>query len=220
MYTKVKHPETLDVVANLVNSPETGWIHYHLGAVHAYLPELEPPSDQPAVSLGPKAWKASELPKWNGTEMSFPLGTKGTHGEVLKEGAKGAPPFKGHRWLPLPDQSRKNLYKTPIGNAQYNAFGPDWMSWALAAQVHYSLLENIEKNQLGRYYYGGGLDPEREGIWDMAYERMNINFMAIWGKDILDAVPFGDEDDERFLSETLTARLERREPPQRCTEVR
>ncbi len=143
--------------------------------------------------------------------MSFPLGSKGTGGEVLAEGAQGAPPFRGHRWLPLADQARKNLYKTPIGNAKYDAYGPDWTSWALAAQVHYSLLENIEKNQLGKYYYGGGLDPAREGLWDMAYERMNINFMAIWGKDVLDAVPFDDFDDERFLSETLTARLERRE---------
>ena len=143
--------------------------------------------------------------------MSFPLGTKGTGGEVLEEGAKGAPPFKGHRWLPLRDQSRRNLYKTPIGNSEYNAYGPDWTSWAVAAQVHYSLLENIEKNQLSKYYYGGGLDPEREGLWDTAYERMNINFMAIWGKDVLDAVPFEDPDDEQFLSQTLTSRLERRE---------
>jgi hypothetical protein len=182
-----------------------------VGAVHAYLPETEPPIDQSPASLGPKAWKASELPPWNGSEMSFPLGSKGTGGEVLAEGAQGAPPFRGHRWLPLADQARKNLYKTPIGNAKYDAYGPDWTSWALAAQVHYSLLENIEKNQLGKYYYGGGLDPAREGLWDMAYERMNINFMAIWGKDVLDAVPFDDSDDERFLSETLTARLERRE---------
>lgn len=186
-----------------------------MGAVHAYLPEMEPPLDQSPNSLGPKAWKASELPLWNGSEMSFPLGSKGTGGEVLAKGAKGAPPFEGHRWLPLADQARKNLYKTPIGNAKHDAYGPDWTSWALAAQVHYSLLENIEKNQLGKYYYGGGLDPAREGIWDMAYERMNINFMAIWGKDVLDAIPFDDYDDERFLSETLTARLERRKSSSR-----
>ena len=141
--------------------------------------------------------------------MTFPLGDKGTGGEVLEDDAPGAPPFKGHRWLPLKDQ-QKNLYNTPISHTQYDAYGPDWTSWALAAQVQYSLLENIEKDQLDKYHYGGGLDLDREGIWDMKYGRMNINFMAIWGKDVLDAVPFEDTDDERFLSETLTRRLDRR----------
>lgn len=210
VYTKLKHPETLNVVANLVNSPETGWLHYHVGAVHAYLPELEPPKNQPAAALGPKAWRASKLPHWMGNNMTFPLGEKPTDGQVLEDGATGAPPFKNHRWLPLKDQARKNLYKTPIGKSEYFPYGPDWFSWALAAQVHYSLLENIEKNQLSRYHYGYGLDPNREGLWDMTYDRMNINFMAIWGKDILDAVPFEDPDDEQFLSQTLTSRLGRR----------
>ena len=141
--------------------------------------------------------------------MTFPLGEKGTGGEVLEDGAPGAPPFKGHRWLPLKEQ-QKNIYNTPISHTRYDAYGPDWTSWALAAQVQYSLLENIEKDQLDKYHYGGGLNPAREGIWDMKYGRMNINFMAIWGKDVLDAVPFGDPDDERFLSETVTRRLGRR----------
>ena len=141
--------------------------------------------------------------------MDFPLGEKGTGGEVLDDGAPGSPPFKGHRWLPVKDE-KKNLYKTPISHTQYNPYGPDWTSWALAAQVQYSLLENIEKNQLHMYHYGGGLDPAREGIWDMKYDRMNINLMAIWGKDVLDAVPFEEKDDEQFLSQTLTKRLERR----------
>ena len=209
VYTKFKHPETLDVVANLVNSPETGWLHYHVGAIHAYLPEVEPPKNQKPAALGPKAWRASALPQWEGDDMNFPLGDKGTDGVVLEDDAPGAPPFKGHRWLPLKEQ-QKDLYNTPISHTEYNAYGPDWTSWALAAQVQYSLLENIEKDQLDKYHYGGGLDPNREGIWDMKYGRMNINFMAIWGKDVLDAVPFEDGDDERFLSETLTRRLDRR----------
>lgn len=210
VYTKLKHPETLDVVANLINSPETGWLHYHLGAVHAYTPEMEPPLNQKPAALGPKAWRASELPAWQGDDFEFPINVeKGTGNEVLDESDPAAPPFKGHRWLPLSDQSKKNLYKTPIGHAEYNAFGPEWKSWAIAAQLHYSFLENLEKNQLRKYWYGDGIDPIREGIWDMTYDRMNINFMAIWGKDILDAVPFDDPDDERVLSETLTRKLER-----------
>ena len=171
---------------------------------------MNPPKDPKPASFGPKAWRASALPNWEGHNMTFPLGEKGTGGEVLEDGAPGAPPFKGHRWLPLKEQE-KNLYNTPISHTRYDAYGPDWTSWALAAQVQYSLLENIEKDQLDKYHYGGGLNPAREGIWDMKYGRMNINFMAIWGKDVLSAVPFGDTDDERFLSETVTRRLGRRE---------
>ena len=141
--------------------------------------------------------------------MEFHLGDKPDDGSVLKEGTRGAPPFKGHRWLPLPDPDI-NLYRTPAAQSKYDPYGPDWRNWALAAQAHYSLLENIENDRLDLYYYGKGLDPAREGIWDMNYERMNINFMAIMGKDVLDHSPFGEGDDENFLSITLPVRLRRR----------
>ncbi|KAI4179863.1 MAG: hypothetical protein L6R41_007591, partial [Letrouitia leprolyta] len=56
VYTKLKHPDSFDVVANLVNSPETGWLHYHFGAIQSYLPETVAPSDKPdAAALGPRA---------------------------------------------------------------------------------------------------------------------------------------------------------------------
>lgn len=211
VYTKLKHPYSLNVVANLVNSPETGWLHYHIGALHAYLPETVPPAHDPkGLSHGPKAWRASALPIWNEKgDMSFPLSDKPDDDDV-KPGQPGAPPFKGHRWLPLPDDE-KNLYKTPVANTEYSAFGLDWLKWAIAAQVHYSLLENIEKNQLSKYHYGSGLDDQREGIWNMNYGRMNINFMAIWGKDVVDNVPFENEDDEQVLSQDLPIKLRRRE---------
>lgn len=211
VYTKVKHPHSLNVVANLVNCPETGWVHYHLGALHAYLPETTRPGPDPnGTALGPKAWRASALPVWNEKgDMGFPLADKpDDNGKVLKPGQPGAPPFKGHRWLPLPDDE-KNLYKTPVAKSEYNPFGPDWQKWAIAAQVHYSLLENIENNQLRKYYYGSGLDDRREGIWNMHYGRMNINFMAIWGKDVVDNVPFEDPDDEHVLSVALPLKLRR-----------
>ena len=210
VYSKLNHPESLDVVANLVNSPETGWLHYHVGAIHAYLPETEPPPSDTDASYGPKAWRASALPEWNGDgEMSFPLGNKPDDGSLLEPGTPGAPPFKNHRWLPLPGNDTY-LHKTPMSESKYDPYGPDWTSWALAAQVHYSLLENIEKNQLYKYHYGSGLDDTMEGIWNMNYERMNINFMAIWGKDVKDHAPFPEDDDEAYLSQTLTKELKRR----------
>lgn len=211
VYTKLKHPDSFDVVANLVNSPETGWLHYHFGAIQSYLPETLPPSSKPdATALGPTAWRASALPIWNETgEMSFPVTMdKSDDGSVLEADRPEAPPFKGHRWLPLPDPE-KNLYKTPMAKSEYNPYGPDWKSWALAAQVHYSLLENLEKNQLHLYHYGTSSPTTSEGVWDMAFGRMNINFMAIWGKDVLDNAPFDGPDDEHELSVGIPVKLNR-----------
>ena len=211
VFSKLKHPESLNIVANLVNSPETGWLHYRMGAVHAYLPEYEPPPpDQNGASYGPKAWRASALPQWGKAVQEDSLTDGSKNGSDMMGGQPAPPPFNGHRWLPL-HKGEDNLYKTPIAQSQYNAFGPDWTSWAIAAQVQYSLLENIENNQLSRYYYGSGLDDTREGIWNMAYERMNINVMAIWGKDVLENLPFQDTDDEKELSVTLPLKLRRRE---------
>lgn len=119
------------------------------------------------------------------------------------------PPFNGHRWLPLP-KGEEILYRTPISQSQYNAFRPNWTSWAIGAQVHYSLLENIENNQLSKYYYGSGLDDTREVIWNMVYERMSINVMVIWGRDVLENLPFQDTDDEQELSINIPLKLRRR----------
>lgn len=213
VYTKIHHPDSLNVVANLVNSPETGWLHYRFGAIHAYLPELKRPKNPKADSFGPKAWRASALPTWAGKEMSFPVagvnGGKPDDGSTLPSDVPGAPPYKGHRWLPLPD-NEKNKDKTPMVKSAYEPNGPDWGSWSLGAQAHYSFLENLEKDQLHFYHYGHGLDAEREGIWDMAYARMNINFMAIWGKDVLDNLPFESFDDELALSVQVPLKLRRR----------
>ncbi|KAL8833292.1 MAG: hypothetical protein Q9170_004351 [Blastenia crenularia] len=211
VYTKLKHPHAFNVVANLVNSPETGWLHYHFGAIHSYLPETSPPVVKPdGAALGPKAWRASALPVWNETgEMSFPVTMdKSDDGSVLEADRPEAPPFKGHRWLPLPEPE-KNIYNTPISKSEYNPYSPDWKSWALAAQVHYSLLENIEKNQLRLYHYGTSSPSSHEGLWDMAFGRMNINFMAIWGKDVLDNAPFEGPDDEHELSVNIPIKLNR-----------
>lgn len=142
-------------------------------------------------------------------EMSFPVTMdKSDDGSVLEADNPAAPPFKGHRWLPLPD-SEKNIYKTPMAKSEYNAYGPDWKSWALAAQVHYSLLENIEKNQMHLYRYGSSSPSSSEGVWNMAFARMNINFMAIWGKDVLDNAPFDGPDDEHELSVNIPLKLNR-----------
>lgn len=134
---------------------------------------------------------------------------KGDNGSALPTDVPGAPPFKGHRWLPLPD-NENNIHNTPMKDSTYDPNGPDWQSWSLGAQKHYSFLQNLEKDELDRYHYGWGNDLGRERIWNMMYLRMNINFMAIWGKDVLNNLPFETIDDERELSVTVPVKLGRR----------
>ncbi|KAL8742614.1 MAG: hypothetical protein Q9190_004925 [Brigantiaea leucoxantha] len=214
VYTKIRHPQSFAVIANLINSPETGWLHYHFGAVHPYLPETTKPAPDPSgTSLGSKAWRASKLPLWNTIntgEMTFPVTMdKPDDGSTLEPDNPAAPPFKNHRWLPLPDPET-SIYKTPYSKTEYNPYGPDWKSWALAAQAHYSLLQNIESDTLNLYHYGTTSSPSgHEGVWNMAFGRMNINFMAIWGKDVLDNLPFDGPDDEHELSVNIPGKLQR-----------
>jgi len=149
--------------------------------------------------------------------MSFPVagvnGGKTDDESQLPSDVPGSAPFDGHRWLPLPGGADKDqeLWRTPMKQTSYDPNGPDWGSWSLGAQAHYSFFENLEKDNLEIYHYGHGLDQEREGIWNMAFDRMNINFMAIWGKDVLDNLPFSTSDDELELSVGVNWRLRRRE---------
>lgn len=174
---------------------------------------MQPPQNPSPDSKGPTAWRASALPEYKG-DMEFPVrgirNGKEDDGSTLEIGSPGGPPFKGHRWLPLPE-NEKNLWRTPMVESSYDPDGPDWGSWSLGAQAHYSFLENLEKENLELYHYGHGIDDEREGIWNMAYGRMNINFMAIWGQDVLDNLPFSTPDDELELSVTVNKKLKRRE---------
>ncbi|KAF5854750.1 hypothetical protein ETB97_012265, partial [Aspergillus alliaceus] len=38
--TKIRRPDALLVSANVVNNPALGWLHYHIGAVRPYLPDI------------------------------------------------------------------------------------------------------------------------------------------------------------------------------------
>ena len=66
------------------------------------------------------------LPTWNAT---------GTENATLNLDLP--PPYKGHRWLPL-RQNNTNISKTPISKSAYEKFSPNWKSWAIGAQTHYS----------------------------------------------------------------------------------
>ena len=169
--------------ANVVNNPRISWIHYHLGAIHPFLPELDPPKMSAA---GPTTWRTSRLPAWSGPEnYTMDLET--------------LPPFEGHRWLPL--RNGDNTDKTPIALTEYSEGGPGWESWAIATQEHYSLFTNLE------------IDPHlhmyRFPIWESVYDRISINFIAVSGDDILDYGPVPDGD-EAFFAVDLPKQLGRR----------
>ncbi|KAL9120093.1 MAG: hypothetical protein Q9187_003355 [Circinaria calcarea] len=201
--TRLAHPEAFDIAANIVNSPLTNWFHYHTGAVYPYLPEVKPShgentSGEDAVRT--ESWRPSELPLWNGTaEKEFVFSEEG---DKEKEHQGDKPPDK-QRWLPLP-KTAENLLKTPIVKAEYNAWGRAWKRFEIATQQHYSLFENLERNQMGKYWFG-----DEEGIWNMRYERYNLNFLAIWGRDVASNPP--DKDDEEDYTVTIPKKLLRRE---------
>lgn len=84
------------------------------------------------------------------------------------------------------------LHQTPAAELKYEVWGDSYKNWAIASQMHMSLFENIEKNQLDLYKF--------EKPWVMYEDRIRINFMCVYSDDILDTDPAnwtegrGDED--------------------------
>ena len=179
---KVAHPEHLFISANIINNPALSWVHYHQDAVLPYLPEQvkRPRNDTPS-------WRASKLPTWQDAAL-------------FDRRQKMDPPFEGHRWLPLPPGY--TLDGTPITTTAYDPYGTGWWNWPVAAQMHYSFLDHLERNNLKVYDFG---------TWDYHYGRLSINMLAFWGDDIVDNYPFSpDYDDEYWLAIALPERLARR----------
>ncbi|MCJ1436959.1 hypothetical protein MMC27_006342 [Xylographa pallens] len=197
--SRIAHPSAFNIAANIVNSPLTNWFHARTGAVLPYLPEPFPPQNH--TSQDP-TWRASSLPFYSTpVDLTYDFGDLRDGHPLPSIGEPGGPPYKGHRWLPLPS-SPQNLQKTPIAHSAYDAFGLAWTSWAIAAQQHYSLLSNIETNHMHKYQFG-----DSDGMWDMQYDRYNLNFVAIWGRDVRVNLPI--KDDEQELTSDLPRLLGR-----------
>jgi hypothetical protein len=128
-----------------------------MGALHPYLPEMLKSDDIP------ESWRPSEHGFWTG-----PSDTTWTLNLNL--------PYHGHRWLEVRDE--KMLIQTPAYRLRYEVWGDSYASWAIAAQMHYSLLQNIEDNSLDLYKF--------RSPWIMHGERIRINFMCVYADDILD----------------------------------
>lgn len=191
--TKIQHPEYLLVSANMINSPLMGWLHYRAGAVHPYLPEMSP-QDDPATTeshagnVQRVSWKHIDHPLWQGPdEFIFAHDQK--------------PPREGHRWLRLPETaaSTAQLRRTPVVNSTYDTWGTGLHSWAIAAQHHYSFLENLYNKDLHLYKFAADAKP-----WMTDYDRLSINFIAINSTEILSHLPIpADVVDEEWLTVTL-----------------
>ena len=201
----VNRPDFLVATANEINNPEMDWRHLHTGAIKPYLPETIDSSSNASTSLkrwprnnggvqnakliqeAKGSWRASELPTWSGPRNV-------NYSEVV------AAPRPGHRWLPCREQV--NIDGTPLATVEYATDLPWGYNWMAAAQAHYSFLDSLETNDLGKF---------RHGTWDHTkYEHFSINFIAFWGKDIIGHQNnFEGHSDEYWMSKFLPQKLGR-----------
>ncbi|KAL9621201.1 MAG: hypothetical protein Q9160_004334 [Pyrenula sp. 1 TL-2023] len=183
---KMDNPDYLVVSANMINSPLMGWVHYHMGAQHPYLPELlEPSKSDPILTLPtkPPSWRASTYPMWSGPdEYFFPHNYE--------------PDTDTSLWLRLPNFT--DIHRTPIAEIEYRTWGTALTAWPVAAQTHYSFLENLESDTLHHY--------KTDHVWLTDYTRLSINFVAVWADDVLDNLPM-DAVDEEWLTVNLPKKL-------------
>ncbi|KAI0098101.1 hypothetical protein F4776DRAFT_650662 [Hypoxylon sp. NC0597] len=231
VHTRIATPHPFGVSANLVNSPLTGYEHFHVGAIHAFRPD---PSNKPS-HLAAESWRPSEnklfpsssLPKLNISNLkSIDLDA-----EIFPER-----PYYGHPFLLLADDPF-DLMKTPMGlnylrggdKGVESMYEAAWKSWAIATQQQYSLLKNLEDNAISRYFFGAPLEfsksnstsavalkhaaqskggPGAEQLYNTQYKRYNLNFVALWGHDIKAALPIA-EDDEEDITVTIPKRTRR-----------
>ncbi|KAI1181004.1 hypothetical protein F4777DRAFT_182606 [Nemania sp. FL0916] len=227
IHTRLAVPHAYGVSANLVNSPITGVEQFHHNVIYPFVPGLKENDTHHAS----ETWRLSELAHYPAKKF-----------EKLKEEDDKAlifpkVPYRGHPFVLL-SEDNFDLLHTSMGRYDQNP-GPEfiawssvWRSWAMAAQQQYSLLFNIEKNRISRYFFGRpatypenapGPDrnktiaaPKREGkptlggeqIFDTQFRRYNLNFCAVWGSDIKAHLPMAD-DDEDAITKTIPKRTGR-----------
>ncbi|RYC53842.1 hypothetical protein CHU98_g12365, partial [Xylaria longipes] len=234
--TRIAEPHPFAVSANLVNSPFTGYKHYSVGAIHPFLPD---PNSKPSRRAG-QVWRPSDFKPFP-KERVPKINENGTFDQVTEEVANkhifADPNYEGHPWLLL-ENVQNPLLKTPMGINKLtmpidagSAYGAAWKSWMISAQQQYSLLRNLELNDMWRYHFGSQIEypqgvnssadaaalkffdpnylgPGAEQIYDTQYGRYNLNFVALWGHDIKKALPIAD-DDEQDLTVTKPVQFKR-----------
>ncbi|XDG00560.1 hypothetical protein ABKA04_000175 [Annulohypoxylon sp. FPYF3050] len=154
VHTRLAQPHPYAISAQLVNSPITSLQQYHYGAIHPFLPD---PSPKPPYRTCTTPWRPSHFPLYPSTSHlpTNPLSL--------------TPPYPGHPWLLLTNstQATSLLKHTPVGHwstypgSSPLSSSPGITSWAAAAQQQYSLLYNLELNQMHVYHFGRPL------TWDV-----------------------------------------------------
>ncbi|KAF5969526.1 hypothetical protein FBULB1_10205 [Fusarium bulbicola] len=176
---RLDHPEYYVVSANVINQPLLSWVHWNLGAIRPYLPEVDSEGKaMPSKQSGQKPldWNPSNLPPWNGPEGFSSENWE--HNDTT------------HRWLPLDEGGKDHILDTtPIEATEYNPMGRGWTQWTIGAQQHFSFFENLWKKKLSAYKFE---------TWDFQYERMGIQFVALLGRDINRAKPIEADDENHF----------------------
>ncbi|KAI1758736.1 hypothetical protein GGR53DRAFT_516081 [Hypoxylon sp. FL1150] len=241
VHTRIATPHPFAVSANLVNSPLTGYEHFHYGAIHAFRPDPNPaPSQAAAESWRPSEkhlFPASAMPDLNVSDVK----NASFDGEIFPER-----PYSGHPFLLVSEKDPYGLMKTPMGlnwlrggdRGVPAAYEAAWKSWAVSAQQQYSLLKNLEDDAVDRYFFGlpldfshsradastvalkhaaaaakqggggAGVGVGAEQLYDTKWKRYNLNFVALWGDDVREALPIA-EDDEQDLTVTAPRRARR-----------
>ena len=157
--TKLDHPDSLVVSANVVNQAALKTLHSHAGVALSYLPELPLTSQSiPVKTQIGQEWRASQLPQWEG-----PNDFKVHKGFVA--------PFQNHRWLRSGDYEGD---RTPIGTSMYTDEGPGLDHWTVSAQQHYSFLHHLEL---------GGLHHYKFPVWNKPKGAVSRNFLCFEGGD-------------------------------------
>ncbi|KID83611.1 hypothetical protein MAJ_11307, partial [Metarhizium majus ARSEF 297] len=180
---KASRPDWFIVSGNVINQIRFSWLHRNFGAIKPYLPEVTESSTSDGNLTD---WRTSSLPSWAGpSDFQYEAWSEKQHAHA--------------RWLPVREASvQYALSNTPISRLDY-ANGYSHGHWQVAAQEHYSFLENLEKNELWRYRFPS---------WDFQFERMGIQFVAIIGRDINLAKPI-IPDDEHYFTVEMPKRLGR-----------
>ena len=218
VHTLVNNTNSIVVSANMINSPELNWLHYRSDAILPYLPDFGVPALSDLSTSEKSVWRSSELPEWSEPDDFSPPTNSGAWNDYLQkmlqqrsaQAALGPAGLPHHRWLPL--KGHGDISKTPIARTENGAFGGGWWSWAIAAQQHYSLLDNLEYDRKYVYYLNHGLSSSSDAIWDHTGDRISINFLAVRGETILDNLDrmVQNGDDEGYLSKELPDQLNKR----------
>ncbi|KAJ8133473.1 hypothetical protein O1611_g153 [Lasiodiplodia mahajangana] len=215
VHTRLAVPHAFGVSAHLVNSPITGMEQFHHNVIYPFVPD---PNQKPNHNAS-ETWRLSELDRYPSNKL------RNLTKEEDKEIMFPKIPYRGHPFVLL-SEDNFHLLHTSMGRydqdpgGDFIAFSPVWKSWAMAAQQQYSLLYNLEKNQISRYFFGRPATypanakgpnpntivpaPAREGqpplggeqIFDTQFRRYNLNFVAVWGSDIKKHLPMADDDED------------------------